>query len=131
MTCSRRESLGEGDGKGEGRLVEASGANGIEDVNGVNMDLGGCTDGRDHWLACLPSHLLPIPRPIIGYILKILTDKGGLLDGFDDIDDSWTECMRYSSLITCKILVAIQWMFPKALEVALTDWLAILAIAVI
>lgn len=48
MTCSRREGLGEGDGKGEGRLVEASGANGIEDVNGVNMDLGGCTDGRDH-----------------------------------------------------------------------------------
>ena len=44
MTCSKREGLGEGDGKGEGGSVEASSANGVDDVDGANMVLGGCID---------------------------------------------------------------------------------------
>ena len=44
MTCSKREGLGEGDGRGEGESVEALGANGVDDVDGANMVLGGCID---------------------------------------------------------------------------------------
>nr|CAN73199.1 hypothetical protein VITISV_014080 [Vitis vinifera] len=36
--------LGEGDGRGEGGSVEASGANEVDDVDGANMVSGGCID---------------------------------------------------------------------------------------
>ena len=45
-TCCKGEGLGEGDGRGEGESVEASGANGVDDVDGANMVLGGCIDRR-------------------------------------------------------------------------------------
>ena len=45
-TCSKREGLGEGDGRGEGESVEASGANWIDDVDGANMVSSGCIDRR-------------------------------------------------------------------------------------
>ena len=44
MTCSKGEGLGEDDGRGEGESVEASGANGVDDVDGANMVSGGCID---------------------------------------------------------------------------------------
>ena len=45
-TCSKGEGLSEGDGRGEGESVEASGANWIDDVDGANMVSSGCIDRR-------------------------------------------------------------------------------------
>ena len=39
-TCSK------GEGPSEGGSVEASGANGVDDVDGANMVSGGCIDHR-------------------------------------------------------------------------------------
>ena len=46
MTCSKGEGRGEDDGRGERGSVEASGANGVYNVDGANMVLGGCIDRR-------------------------------------------------------------------------------------
>ena len=43
-TCSKGEDLGEGDGRGKGGSVEASGANGVDDVDSAKMVSGGCMD---------------------------------------------------------------------------------------
>ena len=43
-TCCKGEGLGEGEGRGEGGSVKASGANGVDDVNGANMVSNGCID---------------------------------------------------------------------------------------
>ena len=43
-TCSKGEGLGEGDGRGKGGSVEASGANGVDDVDSAKMVSGGCMD---------------------------------------------------------------------------------------
>nr|CAN62345.1 hypothetical protein VITISV_006920 [Vitis vinifera] len=74
MTCS----------KGEGGSMEASSANGVDDVDGANMVSGGCIDRRGCRLAHPPSLL---PRPQIGYILAVMADTGGLMDGYDDVGD--------------------------------------------
>ena len=86
-TCPKGEGLGEGDGRGEGVSVEASSVNGVDDVDGANMVLGGCIDGQDYRPTHPPSHLLPLPRPRIGCILTIVADTGGLMDGYDDVGD--------------------------------------------
>ena len=59
-TCSKGEGLGEDDGKGEWGSVEASGTNGVDNVDGANMVLGGCIDRRGCWLAHPPSRLLSL-----------------------------------------------------------------------
>ena len=59
-TCSKGEGLGEDDGKGEWGSVEASGTNGVDNVDGANMVLGGCIDRRGCWLARPPFRLLPL-----------------------------------------------------------------------
>ena len=86
-TCSKWEGLGEGDGRGEVGSVEASGANEVDDVDGANMVSGGCIDRQSCWPARLPYRLLPLPRPLIGYILTVMADISGLMDGFDDVGD--------------------------------------------
>ena len=62
-TCPKGESLGEGDGRGEEGSVEASGANGVDDVDGVNMVSGGCIDRRGCQPARPPSLLLSLSWP--------------------------------------------------------------------
>ena len=69
--------------------------------------------------------------PLIGCILIVIADIGGLMHRLYDVDDSWTKRMQDSSLIMCKILVAIWWMLPNTPEVTLVDQLVILAIPVI
>ena len=86
-TCSKREGPGEGDGKGEGGSVEASGANGVDDVDGANMVSGGCIDRRGCLLTRPPSRLLHLPRPQIGCILTVVANTCGLMDGSDDVGD--------------------------------------------
>ena len=43
-TCSKGESLGKSDGRGEGGSVEASGTNGVDDVDDDNMISSGFID---------------------------------------------------------------------------------------
>ena len=62
-TCFTGECLGEGDGRGEGGSVEASSANGVDDVDGANMVSGGCIDCQGCRPARPPSLLLSLPRP--------------------------------------------------------------------
>nr|CAN82233.1 hypothetical protein VITISV_005123 [Vitis vinifera] len=107
-TCPKREGLGEGDGRGEGGSVETLSANGVDDVDGANMVSGGCIDHRGCQPARPSSRLLPLPWPRIGCILTVVADTSGLMDGYDDVGDRQSECMRCSSPITCKISIAIR-----------------------
>ena len=106
-TCFKKKGLGESDGKGEERSVEASSANEVNDVHSANMVLGGCIDCWGCRLACPTSRLPPLPQSWICYILIVLANTSGLIDEPDDVDNSWIEHMWYSSLITCKISIAI------------------------
>ena len=107
-TCPKREGLGEGDGRGEGGSVETLSANGVDDVDGANKVSGGCIDHRGCQPARPSSRLLPLPWPRIGCILTVVADTSGLMDGYDDVGDRQSECMRCSSPITCKISIAIR-----------------------
>ena len=60
-TCFKGEGLGEGDGRGEGGSVEASVANGVDDVDGANMASGGCIDYQGCRPTHPPSRLLSLP----------------------------------------------------------------------
>lgn len=97
MTYSRGESLGDGnvaykvvvlegkgkgDGEGERKRVEASSANGVIDVGVADMILGGCMDGRVQ-MGYLMWVLL-----LLGCILIVVANTCGLMNGFDDVDDS-------------------------------------------
>ena len=73
---------------GERGNVEVSGVNGVDVTDGANMVLGGCIDGKDYRPAHPPSHLLPLPQSLINYILIIVVDIGGLMDGHTDAYDS-------------------------------------------
>ena len=51
---------------------------------------------------------LPFPRPRIRYILTVVDDVGGLMDGLCDVDaSSLCAVMRWSSLIRRKTDLAI------------------------
>ena len=67
--------------------MEASSANGLDDMDGANMVSGGCIDCIGCRPARPPSLLLSLPRPRIGCILTILADTSGLMDGYDDVGD--------------------------------------------
>lgn len=99
MSCSKRESLGNGnrvfdvvvlerksesDGRGERASVEASSMNGVGDVDGDNMVLDGYINSHGHRLACLPSFFLLV----IGYILTVVANISGLMDELDNVNDS-------------------------------------------
>ena len=86
-TCSKGEGLGKGDDRSEGGSVEASGANGVDDVDGANMVSGGCIDRRGCRPARPSSRLLPLPQPRIGCIVTVVADTSGLMDGYDDVGD--------------------------------------------
>ena len=66
---------------------EALGANGVDDVDGANMVSGGCIDHRGGRPVRPPALLLSLPRPRIGYILTVVANIGGLIDGYDDVGD--------------------------------------------
>ena len=67
--------------------MEASSANGLDDMDGANMVSGGCIDCIGCRPARLPSLLLSFPRPRIGCILIVVVDTGGIMDGYDDVGD--------------------------------------------
>ena len=101
--ASKGGDVGDNDGMTCGAVddggVEASGENGVDDVDGRNIIVS-CVD----WPACLP----PLPRPRIGCILTVVDDIGGLMDGPYDVDVS-SSCakMRCSSPTRHKTDVAI------------------------
>ena len=86
-TCFKGEGLGESDGRGERGSVEASSANGVDDMDGANMVSGGCIEHRGCRPTHLPSHLLHLPQHRISCILTIMVDTSGLMDGSDDVGD--------------------------------------------
>ena len=86
-TCYKGEGLGKGDGRSEGGSVEASGANGVDDVDGANMVSGGCIERRGCRPTHPPSRLLPLPQHRISCILTVMVDTSGLMDGSDDVGD--------------------------------------------
>ena len=82
-------------------IVEASGANGVDDVDGGNI-----VSFVDRH-ACQPTRPPPLPRPRIGYILIVMDDIRGLMDEPYDVDTSSTKEMQWSSPIERKTEVAI------------------------
>ena len=59
-TCSNGKGVSEDNGRGERGSVEASGANGVDDVDGANMVSGRCIDHQGCRPARPPSRLLPL-----------------------------------------------------------------------
>ena len=57
------------------------------------MVLGGCIDHQGCQPACPSSYLSPFPWPLIGCILTVVAEIGGLMDEPDEVDNSWIEHM--------------------------------------
>ena len=89
ISCSKREGIGndnrvfdivvleiksESDHRGERASVKASSTNGVINVDGANIVLGGYTNSHSHQLACPPSVFLLV----IGYILIVMANISGV-----------------------------------------------------
>ena len=72
----------------------------------TKLDVGGTC----RW----PTRWPPLPRPLMGGTLIGIVNDGGLMDGPKDVDDFCVECAQWSSPITHKTSIAIQWVSFKS-----------------
>lgn len=104
---------------------ESGDSNDADGWNRGKVDvIGGCEDctkvdvkGTCRWPAWQP----PLPQPPMGGTLTSVINDGGLMDGPEDVDGSCVKCTQWSSPITSKTSIAIQWVSSKSFEIAICD----------